>query len=119
MNKLDIYKTEFEKCYTQEDYEKYFHKYYSHKDNPYVNRARAFINSKQKIKSDNPIGLAVTLLVLAIGFFLFMFFAASSNADNSQDRIAYRIIATIVAAPFIIGAIWLFVKSVFVNKINR
>ncbi len=119
MNELDIYKIEFERCSTQEDYEEYFHKYYSDKDNPYVNRAREFINSKQKIKSGYPIGLAITLLVLAVGLFVFMFFACSRDADNSQDRIAFRIIASIVCSPFIIGTLWLLVKSIYINRINK
>jgi len=113
------YKEEFLMCQTQEDFEKYFLKYAHSQDNPYLEKVKQIILKKEKLKKENSYGLAIFLFIFGVGFFVFLFFMSSKNADNFSDRTAYRIIASVCGSPFIIYPLYMLIKTIKVRFRNK
>lgn len=62
---------------------------------------------------------AITMSILAIGLSILIIFLTSFDADNSHDRTVYRIIASVVCSPFVLGSFWFLIKSICINNKNK
>lgn len=119
MKQLENYRAEFQKCSTQKEYEEYYYKYYSTKDNPYTIRAKEIINQKRKIKSEYPIGFSITLSIVFLGMAIGIIILAGVTAKDSAERTASLIIAGVVCSPMLYCSVWYIIKSIYIHITNK